>query len=139
MNLKELKKLESAYFTSEKANLREYAKAYKEIYTKCKRFSGLWLSDEMLISDMAKKYIQEQMHDIQLVSNDSDLRQRIKGASKLIIKNYATKEEVLAVIKRLDIPPRSFEEARTMLEKSYLYNKIKPETLSAVLSEYLGL
>lgn len=139
MNLKELKKLESAYFTSEKSNLREYAKAYKEIYTKCKRYSGLWLSDEMLISDMAKKYIQEQMHDMQLISNDSDLRQRIKGASKLIIKNYATKEEVLAVVKRLDIPPRNFEEARTMLEKSYLYNKIKPETLSAVLSEYLGL
>lgn len=139
MNLKELKKLESAYFTSEKSNLREYAKAYKEIYTKCKRYSGLWLSDEMLISDMAKKYIQEQMHDMQLISNDSDLRQRIKGASKLIIKNYATKEEVLAVVKRLDVPPRNFEEARTMLEKSYLYNKIKPETLSAVLSEYLGL
>lgn len=139
MNLKELKKLESAYFTSEKSNLREYAKAYKEIYIKCKRYSGLWLSDEMLISDMAKKYIQEQMHDMQLISNDSDLRQRIKGASKLIIKNYATKEEVLAVIKRLDVPPRNFEEARTMLEKSYLYNKIKPETLSAVLSEYLGL
>lgn len=139
MNLKELKKLESVYFTSEKSNLREYAKAYKEIYTKCKRYSGLWLSDEMLISDMAKKYIQEQMHDMQLISNDSDLRQRIKGASKLIIKNYATKEEVLAVVKRLDVPPRNFEEARTMLEKSYLYNKIKPETLSAVLSEYLGL
>ena len=139
MNLKELKKLESAYFTSEKSNLREYAKAYKEIYTKCKRYSGLWLSDEMLISDMAKKYIQEQMHDMQLISDNSDLRQRIKGASKLIIKNYATKEEVLAVVKRLDVPPRNFEEARTMLEKSYLYNKIKPETLSAVLSEYLGL
>lgn len=139
MNLKELKKLESAYFTSEKSNLREYAKAYKEIYIKCKKYSGLWLSDAILISDMAKKYIQEQMHDMQLISNDSDLRQRIKGASKLIIKNYATKEEVLAVIKRLDVSPRSFEEARTMLEKSYLYNKIKPETLSAVLSEYLGL
>jgi hypothetical protein len=139
MNLKELKKLESAYFTSEKSNLREYAKAYKEIYTKCKRFSGLWLSDEVLISDMARVYVQEQMHDIQLIANDSDLRQRIKGASKLIIKNFATKDEVLALVKRLDVPPRSFEEARTMLEKSYLYNKIKPETLSAVLSEYLGL
>ena len=139
MNLKELKKLESAYFTSEKSNLREYAKAYKEIYTKCKRFSGLWLSDEVLISDMARVYIQEQMHDMQLIANDSDLRQRIKGASKLIVKNFATKDEVLALIKRLDVPPRSFEEARTMLEKSYLYNKIKPETLSAVLSEYLGL
>lgn len=139
MNLKELKKLESAYFTSEKSNLREYAKAYKEIYTKCKRFSGLWLSDEVLISDMARVYIQEQMHDMKLVSDDSDLRQRIKGASKLIVKNFATKDEVLALVKRLDVPPRSFEEARTMLEKSYLYSKIKPETLSAVLSEYLGL
>ena len=139
MNLKELKKLESAYFTSEKSNLREYAKAYKEIYTKCKRFSGLWLSDEVLISDMARVYIQEQMHDMQLIANDSDLRQRIKGASKLIIKNFATKDEVLALVKRLDVPPRSFEEARTMLEKSYLDSKIKPETLSAVLSEYLGL
>ena len=138
MNLKELKKLESAYFTSEKSNLREYAKAYKEIYTKCKKYSGLWLSDEILISDMAKKYIQEQMRDMQLMDN-SDLRQRIKGASKLIVKNYATKEEVLAVVKSLNVPPRSFEEARTMLEKSYLYNKIKPETLSAVLSEYLDL
>ena len=88
---------------------------------------------------MAKKYIQEQMRDMQLISDNSDLRQRIKGASKLIVKNYATKEEVLAVVKRLDVPPRSFEEARTMLEKSYLYNKIKPETLSAVLSEYLDL
>ena len=88
---------------------------------------------------MAKKYIQEQMRDMQLISDNSDLRQRIKGASKLIIKNYATKEEVLAIVKRLDVPPKSFEEARTMLEKSYLYNKIKPETLSAVLSEYLGL
>lgn len=139
MNLKELKKLESAYFTSEKSNLREYAKAYKEIYAKCKKYSGLWLSDDILISDMAKKYIQEQIYDMQLVSNDSDLRQRIKGASKLIVKNYATKEEVLAIVKRLDIPPKSFEEARTMLEKNYLYNKIKPETLFAVLSEYLGL
>lgn len=139
MNLKELKKLESAYFTSEKSNLREYAKAYKEIYIKCKKYSGLWLSDEILISDMAKKYIQEQMRDMQLISDNSDLRQRIKGASKLIIKNYATKEEVLAIVKRLDVLPKSFEEARTMLEKSYLYNKIKPETLSAVLSEYLDL
>lgn len=139
MNLKELKKLESAYFTSEKSNLREYAKAYKEIYTKCKRFSGLWLSDEILISDMARVYIQEQIRDMKLISDDSDLRQRIKSASKLIVKNFATKEEVLALVKRLDIPPKSFEEARTMLKKSYLYNKIKPETLSAVLSEYLGL
>ena len=139
MNLKDLKRLESAYFTSEKANLREYAKAYKDIYIKCKKYSGLWLSDDILISDMAMKYIQEQKHDMNLILDDDKIRQRIKGASKLIIKNYATKEEVLAVIKRLDVPPRSFEEARTMLEKSYLYNKIKPETLSAVLSEFLGL
>ena len=139
MNLKDLKRLESAYFTSEKANLREYAKAYKDIYTKCKKYSGLWLSDDILISDMAMKYIQEQKRDMNFISDDDKIRQRIKGASKLIIKNYATKEEVLAVVKRLDVPPRSFEEARTMLEKSYLYNKIKPETLSAVLSEFLGL
>ena len=139
MTLKELKILESNSFTSEKSNLREYAKAYKEIYTKCKRYSGLWLSDDILISDMALVYIKEQMKEMQLVSDDSEYRNRIKGASKLLIKNYASKEDVKTLIEKLDKKPRTFEEARTMIEKSYLYKKIKPETLSDVLSELLGL
>lgn len=139
MTLKQLKQLEGAYFTSEKSNLREYAKAYKEIYTKCKRYSGLWLSDTILISDMALIYIHEQMRKMKFVSQDSDYRLRIKGASKLLVKNFATKAEVKALVMSLKNKPRSFEEARTMIEKSYLYNKIKPETLSAVLSELLGL
>ncbi|MBR6610657.1 MAG: hypothetical protein IKK93_00225 [Campylobacter sp.] len=139
MTLKDLRQLEEAYFTSEKANLREYAKAYKEIYTKCKKYAGPWLSDDILISDMALKYIEEQSHDMQLISDNEDIRWRIKGASKLIVKNYASKSDVENLIKKLSPLPRSFEEARIMLEKSYLYNKIKPETLSAVLSELLGL
>ena len=139
MTLKDLRRLEEAYFTSEKANLREYAKAYKEIYTKCKKYAGPWLSDDILISDMALKYIEEQNHDMQLISDNEDIRWRIKGASKLIVKNYASKSDVENLIKKLSPLPRSFEEARIMLEKSYLYNKIKPETLSAVLSELLGL
>lgn len=139
MTLKDLRRLEEAYFTSEKANLREYAKAYKEIYTKCKKYAGPWLSDDILISDMALKYIEEQSYDMQLISDNEDIRWRIKGASKLIVKNYASKSDVENLIKKLSPLPRSFEEARIMLEKSYLYNKIKPETLSAVLSELLGL
>ena len=139
MTLKDLRRLEEAYFTSEKANLREYAKAYKEIYTKCKKYAGPWLSDDILISDMALKYIEEQSHDMQLISDNDGIRWRIKGASKLIVKNYASKSDVENLIKKLSPLPRSFEEARIMLEKSYLYSKIKPETLSAVLSEFLGL
>ena len=41
MTLKDLRRLEEAYFTSEKANLREYAKAYKEIYTNL--YYQLWI------------------------------------------------------------------------------------------------
>lgn len=139
MTLKQLKQLEGAYFTSEKSNLREYAKAYKEIYNKCKRYSGLWLSDNILISDMALVYIQEQMREMKFVSKDDVYRLRIKGASKLLVKNFATKNEVETLIKNLENKPKTFEEARTMIEKSYLYNKIKPETLSVVLSELLDL
>lgn len=139
MTLKELRKLESAYFVSEKSNLREYAKAYKEIYSKCKKYSGLWLSDDVLISDIAMIYIKEQMHEMQFISDNSDYRQRIKGASKLLVKNFATKEEVVELINSLNKKPTSFENARTLIEKSYLYKKIKPETLSVVLSELLGL
>jgi hypothetical protein len=139
LTLKQLKQLEGAYFTSEKSNLREYAKAYKEIYNKCKRYSGLWLSDNILISDMALVYIQEQMREMKFVSKDDVYRLRIKGASKLLVKNFATKNEVETLIKNLENKPKTFEEARTMIEKSYLYNKIKPETLSVVLSELLDL
>ncbi|MCF0125610.1 MAG: hypothetical protein HUJ68_07630 [Clostridia bacterium] len=135
MNLKELKQLESSYFTSEKSNLREYGRAYKDILTKCKRFSGLWLSDQMLISEMAEVYINEQLRESQFVNDKTAYLNRIKGASKLIVHNYATREEVKSLIDNLEIKPETFEEARKTLEKSYLYNKIKPSVLADILSD----
>lgn len=134
MDIKELKKQEQGLLTSYNSNLKEYGRAYKAIIDKYNKYSGKCLSDDILISDLAKEYISEQKREMNFVKDKEPYFQRINGASKLIISHYASETQVRAILD--DEKPKTFEDAHNILKLSYLYKKIRPEMVENIISTY---
>lgn len=134
MNLKELKTHEAGLLSSNKSNLIEYGKAYRDILKKCERSSDPWLSDEVLISDKAIEFIEELKNELK-IKNDENLKLQIYAASKLIIKNFLSKNQVKQLLDFYEKDYYDFNSAREILKSSPDYCKISPKTLCLILDE----
>lgn len=134
MDYKELKKTEAGYLASNSKVFRQYGKVLKYFLDKYSSYSKNCCSDDVLFSDIAKKYIASQRHDMQFVRDKEDYKLRISYAAEFIIKNFASKDLIETALENYD-GEYTFEDVNNFLSKSYLYNKIHPETLEKIISE----
>lgn len=134
MDLKGLREHEKGLLCSNRSTLIEYGKAYKDILKKCERSSDPWLSDEVLISEKAEEFIREIKNEL-AIKDDDNLRLQAYAASKLIIKDYLSKDEVKRILDSYETDFSTFDEARTLLRNSPLYRRISPKTLCLILDE----
>lgn len=134
MTYSELKVQEAALLSSNRSSLKEYGRAYQEIIKRYSHSSTAWLSDEVLLSDIAVKYIADLKKDLRF-ADDKSIIKRIQGAAKLIIHEFVSHDFLYGYLANMKERPTTFEEARKVLEPTYFYRKIRPETLTQVLSE----
>ena len=130
MTLNELKTRERGLLISNRSSLEEYGKAYAELRSLCEEYAGPKLSEDMLISDMAEKYISKEKRLFEITGNEKH-RKHIKIASELLKRETASHAEVSKIIANRKV---NFEEARNILRKTRIYKKVKPNTLREVLN-----
>ena len=135
MTIKEFTKQETALLASSNSILIEQGKAYKEIIYMYKKFSGLWLSDDVLISDLAQSYIEKQLRECKFVSDKKNYNIRIQCAKKLIKKNFLTYDDLKLKSKDYNLRGKTFEDMRNALKNTDYYDKIRPEVLFKILLE----
>lgn len=133
MTIKELKKLERGLLSSSRTSLINKGKAYAEVIKKFNAFSGDFLSDDALISDMALSYIsEEQVH--YKVTNKDEFLEHITAAKALVITDYFDKAYVKALLEPLG-EKYTFAEAREFLSHTGNYKRISPATVRAIITE----
>ena len=127
---------EGDLFKTYQSNFIEYGIALRDIRTMCDGYAAPRLSEEVLIDIIARKYVTKQQQYYESTKNKKYLM-RIKAASELFKKEFATFDEVFDLIYNKSIQ-YSFNEANLLLKKSKIYKKIKPQTLIEVL-EFIKL
>ena len=132
MNLLELKQREIGLLNSNKNRFEEYGRACADIREMCENFAGNKLSDDILISDMSKKFIEKEQKLFNLTKNEKHLI-RIKLATEFILKEYMPYNELYNYFNKIN-RIITFEEAHSILEDHILYKKIKPDILETVLN-----
>lgn len=129
MNGKELKRHAASLMSTHNRNLRNYGIAYREIAKMYDHYSGFCLSDEMLLSDLAKEYIKEQHSHLEVVKKDTDIIvAKINAASKLTISDFLTLEETLEILRSCKVQKNDDRHtAVSKIENHYQYKKIRPK------------
>jgi hypothetical protein len=131
ISIKELKYREKELLNSHVSNYIEYGRALKDIIDLAENNPKPKLSEEVLLNDCARKYVENEKHLYDLTKN-SKHRLHIKAASELFKKEFASFDDIYQYIYSPD-RMYSFEEAKKILQKLDLYNKIKPQTLVEAL------
>lgn len=134
MKYKELCNIEGRMLSSGRESLFKQGLGLRDIIKMYKEFHGFYLSEEMLLSDLAKKYIKSQMQEFKYGRNDT-YKYRIKGASRLVISSVATPSEVYEVLNEAIKEPCTLEQARDLVRLSYLYTKMAPEIFINVYNQ----
>lgn len=137
MTYKELRRQEAACLSSSSKRLRLYGQAYKtilDLYGKC---SKDWLSDEQLISSLAKEYINSQVEESKFVQNDSGYKIRVSAAMQLIVNDFADYETTYGYVKNLKLSYEdlSFSHVRELLSRKYYYKQILPSSLRRAVEQ----
>jgi len=131
MNLEQLKHREIGLLNTHKTRFEEYGKAYQKIREMCEVYAGPRVSEEMLISDMAYKYVEEEKRLFDLTKNEK-YKLHIKAASELFRKECVSFKDILKVLEKYN-RIINYEEARNILRNESFYAKINPDTLIDVL------
>jgi hypothetical protein len=136
--LQQLKTQEKGLLDTHQSHFIEYGRAYRDIHEMCNDWGGHKLSEEVLISDMAYKYVEHEKRLFDLTKKEEH-KLHIKAASELYKKNYVTYNkihELLIKFNRL----LEFSEAKDYLSKNYpaIYVNTMPETLERVLTDLNG-
>jgi hypothetical protein len=131
ITIKELKVREKQLLNSHTSNFIEYGRAIQEIIKIAESNAQPKLSEEVLLNDCARKYVEKEKHLFDLTKNNKH-KLHIKAASELFKKEFASFDDIYKYIYN---PTKiySFEEAKKVLQKLDLYNKIKPQTLVEAL------
>lgn len=137
MTIDELKRQEPKLLSSSISRLKQYGLAYKEIIRKAKQFSGLWLSDEMLLSEIAKKFIDSEKKESQFAKDKSTYEARIAAAAQLVRNDVLSYDSTYKAIESLDLTKNDleFEKVRELIKNKYYYPKISPAVLSSVIED----
>jgi len=131
ITIQELKYREKELLNSHSANFIEYGRALKEIIKIAENCSSPKLSEEILLNESARKYVEEQKRLFDLTKNNKH-KLHIKAASELFVKEFASIDDIYKYIYN-PIKSYTFEEARKVLKELDIYNKIKPQTLVEAL------
>jgi plasmid replication initiation protein len=131
ITLKELKYREKELLNSHVSNFIEYGKALKEIIKIAESDSSPKLSEEVFLNDCARKYVEKEKRLFDLTQNNKH-KLHIKAASELFRKEFASFDDIYKYIYN-PVKIYTFEEAKKILKKLDLYNKIKPQTLVEAL------
>jgi hypothetical protein len=129
--IKELKIRERELLNSHVSNFIEYGRALKEIIKIAESNAQPKLSEEVLLNDCARKYVEHEKHLFDLTKNKKH-QLHIKAASELFKKEFASFDDIYKYIYS-PVKIYSFEEAKKVLQRLDLYNKIKPQTLVEAL------
>jgi hypothetical protein len=132
LSIKELKHREKELLNSHTSNFIEYGKALKEIISIAESNARPKLSEEVLLNDSARRYVEQEKHLYDL-TKDNNHRLHIKAASELFKKEFASVDDIYKYIYS-PIKAYTFEEAKRILKELDIYNKIKPETLVEALN-----
>lgn len=131
LTIQDLKYRERELLNSHQTHFIEYGKALKGIIKIAENSSRKKLSDEIFLNECARKYVEEEkkLYDL---TKDNKHRLHIKAASELFKKEFATIDDIYTYIYN---PAKiyTFEEAKNILQKLEIYNKIKPQTLVEAL------
>jgi len=129
--IKELKYRQKELLNSHSANFIEYGRALKEIIKIAEDCSTPKLSEEILLNESARKYVEKQkkLYDL---TKDNKHKLHIKAASELFTKEFASIDDIYKYIYN-PVKSYTFEEARKILRESDIWNKIKPQTLVEAL------
>jgi hypothetical protein len=134
---RELKERELGLLNSHNSRFIEYGIACKDILQKCKNYAGPRLSENILITEMAEKYANQEKTYYDLTKNEKH-RLHIKIASEYYFKEYLTFNELHKILETED-RVLSFNEAKNILIKNQsIYNRIQPKILIDVL-EFIQL
>jgi hypothetical protein len=131
ISIKELKHREREFLNSHSANFIEYGKALKEIIQIAESNAKPKLSEEILLNDSARKYVEKEKHLYDITKNNNH-RLHIKAASELFKQEFASVDDIYQYIYSPN-KAYTFEEAKKILIELNIYNKIKPETLVEAL------
>jgi hypothetical protein len=131
LTIKELRQRERDLLNTHSSLFIEYGKAIKEILTIAESDASQKLSEEVLLNDSARKYVENEKHLFDL-TRDNRHRLHIKAASELFKKEFASIDDIYQYIYN-PIKAYTFEEAKKVLKDLDIYNKIKPQTLVEAL------
>jgi hypothetical protein len=135
--LQELKEREVGFLNSHNSRYIEYGKACKDILNKCKNYAGSKLSENILITEMAEEYANQEKKYYALTKNEVH-RLHIKLASEYYFKDFLTFNEIYKLLEKEE-RILSFEEAKNILIKDQeKFNRIQPKILKNVL-EFIEL
>ena len=132
MTYETLKKTEAGYLASNSKTFREYGKVLKYIKEKYDAFSSNCMSDDILISDLASKYIEAQKREMMFVSEKDDYKLRIRFAKQFIKNDFISKTQVKKLLENYD-GEYKFESINKFLSGHYLYNRIRPEVVESII------
>jgi hypothetical protein len=127
VNYKEMRQLASGYLTSSSAIChKEYGRVLLELLKRYDAYAGDALSDEMLFSDLAEGYIEEQKRSMMFVKDREDYKARIRFAAKFVVP------------KNSQVPVSMLVEALSSgkkVEELPYYNRIHPSTLKMAVEK----
>lgn len=137
MKVSNLRKQEAALLSSNNKRFNLYGQAYKEILRQYDQYAKSWLSDEQLLSTIAKLYISKQQKEMQFTKNKEEYNIRISAAIKLIVNDKMDYNTLYLIVKNLNlnIKDLTFENVRNKLLNKYFYSLITPENLKKVVSD----
>jgi hypothetical protein len=118
---------------SHQRRFMDYGRACKDLLDMCKLFAGPQLSEKVLISDMAERYMAIEQKNYDLTRNEAHLC-HIKIAQEYHMKRFMPKYELKNLLRPLE--EFDFEKAKMFLiDKPAIYETISPRILIEVLGE----
>jgi hypothetical protein len=134
---RELKEREIGLLNSHNSRFIEYGIACRDILRMCLSYAKPTLSENILITEMAEKYANQEKVYYELTKNEKH-RLHIKIASEYYFKEFLTFNELYKILEKEE-RILSFEEAKDILIKDQpIYNRIQPKILTDVL-EFIKL
>lgn len=136
-SVNELKKYKKLLYSSNRNNLIEKAKTFSIILDRWEKYSDPYLSDVVLLSDIAEEFIKE-ASNMYKITKDEKYKIQITAARELILKSWAPKKEVKEYLEDFVKNKKNitFNEVKLILRQSYLWNKTRPSTIISILKDF---
>lgn len=132
MTYEELRTLEASYLSSSSSVCKQYGLVLKDLARAYQRWSKPALSDAMLLSDLARAYIEEQKREMMFVKDREDYKARIRFAAKFVIQpsSYIPVSKLIDALSGTDL-----SKATETIKNLPYYEQIRPEVLEMAIKK----